>query len=413
MKSTPMPGNLPALLLLAFALCAPAVWGQQEGAAAPAIETPAAETHSSAQERDYQNAIAETESSEGAYAAGLSESLYSLALSLQSQGRHEEAIKLFRRGVHLARINEGLYCPQQIPLLQGEIASYKAEQNYALADERQHYLYRVQMRSLKPGDEFTDALMQQAQWQYDAYQLGLGPEGYSHLMDMWDLYQQAVQDVIAREGEKSPKLLPPLYGMLQAQYLISGYELRETDQQQVFAEDQRINEPLLRFRVYRSDSYQQGNAVIKAISGVDQGPATPGSKALAQTLVMLGDWRLWNGRTDDAWEAYREAETELAQAGDAQAQIQQLFGEPVALPDFTAIKPLPPTVDPQQGDVTFAFGVGENGRVQDVERMDNNEAEDRQASLLMRQLRRTTFRPRFTGGQPVETEKLVKAFDVK
>lgn len=253
--------------------------------------------------------------------------------------------------------------------------------------------------------------MQQAQWQYDAYQLGLGPQGYTHLMDMSDLYQQALQDVTSREGEKSPKLLPPLHGMLQAQCLISRYELRESDQ--VLEEDQRINEPLLRFKGYRADSYQQGNAIIEAISGIKQGPATEGSKALAQTLVMLGDWRLWNGRTDAAWQAYREAETELAQTGDAQAAIQQRFGEPVALPDIADSSPLPPTVDPQQADVMFAFGVSEHGQVQDLKRMDDNVADDRQASRLMRQRRRTTFRPRFAAGQPVETEKLVKAFDIQ
>ena len=89
---------------------------------------------------------------------------------------------------------------------------------------------------------------------------------------------------------------------------------------------------------------------------------------------------------------------------------RQLFGAPVALPDIADLSPLPPTVDPQQADVLLAFGVNEQGRVQDLQRMDDNAAQDRQASRLMRQLRRTTFRPRFEAGQPVETEKLVKAF---
>ncbi len=51
--------------------------------------------------------------------------------------------------------------------------------------------------------------------------------------------------------------------------------------------------------------------------------------------------------------------------------------------------------------------------MQDLQRMDENEAEDRQAARLMRQLRNTTFRPRFEAGQPVETEKLVKAFNIQ
>ena len=132
----------------------------------------------SQEEQAYARAIAATESEDGAYAAELSELLLGLALELQSQGRHRQAIAVFRRGIHLARVNEGLYCAQQIPLLQGEIASNLAIQDYTMADERQNYLYRVQTRSLEAGDALTAALMQQAQWQYDAYQLGLGEHGY-------------------------------------------------------------------------------------------------------------------------------------------------------------------------------------------------------------------------------------------
>jgi hypothetical protein len=292
-----------------------------------------------------------------------------------------------------------------------------AAQDYALADERQNYLYRVQMRSLGSGDALTEALMQQAKWQYTAYQLDQGPQAYTHLMSMRDLYQQAMQDVVGREGEKSAKLLPPLNGMLQAQYLISGYDWREPAQ--VFDEEpQRLSESLLRFKAYSAESYEQGSAILETMAGIEQQHGAQDSTALARNLVMLGDWHLWNGRTRDAWQAYRDAETELARSGDAQAHMQQLFGEPVALPDIEDLSPLPPTVDPKQADVLLAFGVSEEGRVQDLQRMDNdqaddNETDDKQASRLMRQLRRTTSRPRFESGQPVETEQLVKAFNIQ
>ncbi|MGL4564842.1 MAG: hypothetical protein ACRCVD_06085, partial [Halioglobus sp.] len=107
------------LLLTTFALNSPAVHGQDTEEPAPALEAP-----TTGEQREYQDAIAEIESSEGAYAGQLPESLLGLGLHLQSQGRHVDAIKALRRGVHLARINEGLYCTQQIPLLQGEITSY-------------------------------------------------------------------------------------------------------------------------------------------------------------------------------------------------------------------------------------------------------------------------------------------------
>jgi len=365
-----------------------------------------------ASEEQYQRAIAELETSEGAYGGDLSESLLGLAQTLQAQGRHEEAIKTFRRGIHLTRINEGLYSPQQIPLVLGEIDSYIAEGNYPRADERQDYLYRVQLHSLKDTDQLADALIGQAQWQFEAYRQGLGgANSYIRLMNMLEMYQMAMQDVIEREGDKSLSLLAPLNGMLEAQYLISGYEI--DDSQPLFGEDGRPNESLLRFKSYRARSYEQGNAIIAAIADIEKQRDAGDAKALTETMVMLGDWRLWNGRTEDAWEAYRVAETELARGDDAQLQTAHFFGEPVPLPAIASLSPLPPAVAPEQGDILLAFGVSESGRVHDLERMDDNELEGRQASHLMRQLRKTPFRPKFEAGQPVGTENIVKAFAIQ
>jgi tetratricopeptide (TPR) repeat protein len=397
------------LLLTTFALNSPAVHGQDTEEPAPALEAP-----TTGEQREYQDAIAEIESSEGAYAGQLPESLLGLGLNLQAQGRHVDAIKALRRGVHLARINEGLYCTQQIPLLQGEITSYRAIGDYAAADERQNYLYRVQTRSLPSGEARASAFMQHAKWHYDAYQLGLEEQGHNRLMAMMEHYQLAAQDVIAREGELSPRLLPPLHGMLQAQYLISRYEVPE--QAPVFTQDDpmpQIDESAMRFRSYRTQSFQKGNAIIEAITSIEKNQPAPDSARLAETMVMLGDWRLWNGRTDSALEAYREAETQLARDSNARAQIQRLFAEPVALPAFAEASPLPPVVDPQQADVLLSFGVSEAGRVEDLERLDENEELDGPAYRLMKRLRKTTFRPRFEAGHPVETAKLVKAFNLQ
>lgn len=313
MNTTSISGSLLRILAIACFLTAPLALSQDDSlddSLDYARELPAAYVSSSQQILAYNRAIKEAESLEGAYGRSLSEPMLGLAQTLQSQGRHEEAIKIFKRGVHLTRINEGLYCEQQIPLLQGEITSHKAMQNYADADERQNYLYRVQVKSIGSSEALVTAFMQQARWQYDAYQIRLDQRDYERLINMWELYRVAFNDVIEREGTKSPNLLPPLYGMLQAQYLISGYSIPPSTP--VFAEDGNIDESLLRFRAYVAKSYQRGNTIIEAISDLEQENSAPDGAANAQTLVMLGDWRLWNGKRDAAWEAYSEAAMELA-----------------------------------------------------------------------------------------------------
>jgi hypothetical protein len=339
--------------------------------------------------------------------------LLSLGLALQSQGQHDEAVGLFKRGVHLARINDGLYSTQQIPLLQGQIASHIALGDYAQADERQHYMYRVQIRNKDNGEPLTKALMQQANWQRSAYFLGIGVQGYIRIMNMWDMYRLALNEIIAREGDTSPKLLLPLHGMLEAQYLISEYDWE--GQSHSSSDDLGARQELNRFMAYRAQSYQKGSAVITAIHDIELEREGAQSVATAQALTMLGDWQLWHDKRDTAWQTYQEAMVELAERDDAQVQIDHLFGEPVALPDVSGVRPLPPTVDTAEADILLEFGVTERGRVVNVERVDEDESDSRnpKAYRLMRKLRKTRFRPRFEAGQPIETEKIVRAFNIE
>lgn len=379
------------------------------------IDTPATQQRHSAdavaQEQSFRKTIADLESTQGAYATALSEQLLSLALALQSQERHEEALSLFKRGMHLARINDGLHSTRQVPLLQGQIASHIALGNYLKADERQHYMYRVQVRNKDNGEPLTMALMQQADWQRNAYLLGLGPQGYIRIMNMWDIYRLALNDIISREGNTSANLLPPLRGMLETQYLISGYQWE--GQSHISGDDLEARQNLNRFNAYRTQSYQKGSAVATAIHDIELQHEDEQGVAATRALVMLGDWQLWHGKQETAWRTYQDAMVELAERDDAQVQIDQLFGAPVALPDIASLRPLPPTVDSAEANILLEFGVNERGKVINLERRDDKEGIDAVAHRLMRKLRKTKFRPRFEAGQPVETEKIVRAFSIE
>lgn len=365
------------------------------------------------EEQAYWWYIQTIESRYGAYAPQLSEQLLGLGKALQAQSRHQEALDLFKRGVHLARINEGLYSQEQIPLLQGQISSHLALGQYAIADERQRYMYRVQVRSMQSGQPRALAFMQQANWQYNAYQMQLGDMGYSRLMNMWDLYRMALNDLIAREGESSEQLLLPLRGMLQAQYLISSYDPQSdaasNDSPDGIGDRQQLN----RFYSYRSQSYDKGSAVIKAMRDIALANDGPQSVEVAQYLVMLGDWQLWNEQREESTLSYQGAIRELAGRDDAQIQIDQLLGEPVALPNMDGVRPLPPQAGTEEADILLEFGISPKGQVVDLERVDENEATKGKGNRLMRRLRKTRFRPRFEAGEPVGTEQIVRAYNIE
>ena len=360
----------------------------------------------------YRDIVADIESDLGAYSSELPEKLLSLGLALQAQGRHSEALTVFKRGTHVARISNGLYSATQIPMIRGEISSHIASGDLLAADERQHYMHKVQQRSLNSPESRTQALMQQALWQHNAYQLGIGEQRYDRLLNMWDLYRGALTDIAKREGDTSIKLLSPLHGLLQTQYLISGYEGEVSSggfsSESNFGARQQQN----RFNAYRAKSYKQGSAVIRAIYDVEKAQTEAQFLAAAEALVMLGDWMLWHGAKEPASQAYQEALGELTELDDAEQQIDRLFGKPVPLPAIEGVNPLPPVVAPQEGDILVEFDVTETGRVTELTRLDENKENKGTANRLMRKLRATRFRPRFENMTPVSTENITNAYRI-
>ena len=363
-------------------------------------------------EKSLLDEISRIESRDGAYSADLPEQMLSLGLALQQQDRHGEAIEVFKRGVHLARINNGLYCAEQVPLLEGEIKSSIALGEYARVDELQGYMYRVQLRGLEGGDDRAAALIKQANWQFNAYQLNLGSQGADRLVNMWDLYRLAWTDIEAVHGDTSPLLLPPLYGLFRTQYLISEYRV-ENELPGGSFNTTMMNAKANRFYSYRSENYELGKGVALAIYKIQFNEHGQDSEQAIDALTAVGDWALWGGKFDEAMEIYQLALTELAERPDAQEQEQRLFGEPVPLPDLKGLRTLPPTVSAEEGNILLEFGVDSRGEVVDLERLDSNEDLDSAAQRLMRTLRNTHFRPRLEAGIPVGTDKLVRAYDIK
>ncbi|MCB1848274.1 MAG: hypothetical protein KDI04_13055, partial [Halieaceae bacterium] len=104
---------------------------------------------------------------------------------------------------------------------------------------------------------------------------------------------------------------------------------------------------------------------------------------------------------------------ELASENAAQTGGSAFFAQPMALPDLDGLRRLPPEVSADQGGLLVEFDVDARGRVQNLERLDDNADLDDMALRLLRDLRDIRFRPRFQGDEPVTTEKLVRAYDIK
>ena len=364
----------------------------------------------------YQFYITDLESRLGPYAPGLSEQLLGLGTVYQKQGLHAEAAAVFKRGVHVARVNSGLYSEAQIPLLQRLIQSLMALGDFETADERQYYLFRVQAEVYgRQSEEMSIAMLERAEWEREAYYLSLGDSSFMRLLRMWELYSGVLRNISRNQGKHSPELLTPLEGLLETQYLISTYT---PEAQSGFyaggAPDSDYAEES-RFSMIRVSNYKQGQAVLTAMREVYSYNEEGGDKA-AETFVQLGDWHLWHQKRDSAMEAYKRAWDELGMLEDGDELRQRYFGEPRLLPDLPDVlaEPTPPEV--VRGHVVVSFSITGTGRIKNLEVLSNQpvdttaEPDDGETVQLLRGIRKMLYRPRFVDGEAVQTDNIEKRY---
>jgi hypothetical protein len=362
----------------------------------------------------YQFYIADLESRLGPYATGLSEQLLGLGTVYQGQGLHEQAIRVFKRGMHLARVNNGLQSAEQIPLLQGMIRSLVASGDFEKADEKQHYLYRMQSEIYEDSaPQMVNAMLQRADWERQAYYLSVGDVAFTRLLTMWQLYGAALNNIANANGNHSTKLLQPLQGLLRTQYMISSFGGKT---QAGFVDGGAADTHYVeenRFSAIRVSNYRQGQAVIAALREVydyNEGELSPQA---AQTWVQLGDWHLWSDKQESAELAYQQAWEKLGELEDSEAQQAQFFGKPVLLPDIegSARDLLPP--ENISGYAEVSYYINRRGRVKDLETTKLepvDETDDRPPARLLRRIKHMQYRPIFVDGAAVATETITKRY---
>ncbi|MFT6276413.1 MAG: hypothetical protein ACJAZ0_002519 [Halioglobus sp.] len=387
----------------------------------PGPAVPAQETHINSDELQvFRSAIAGAESTDGAYARLLPQQLLGLGIALQKKSRHADAVAVFKRGSHLARIHNGLSSSAQIPYIQHKITSHIALGQFSEADKAQGRLFRVQSGRLSSTEIEVQVLLQQARWQHQAYELGIGAKAghFKRLMNMWDLNHMALTGVIDREGDTSANVLPPLYGLLRSQYLISGH--RDGSISPAIDSEYKPGQEQRRFNRFVDQNYDLGRSVIHAIYKVQVSQYGEASLATVQARVMMGDWMLWHNAYDSAMDAYSLAIGELEGLDDAQLHTEHLFGSPKALPDLEGIRPPQPLERAEAGSLLVEFEVSRKGTVADIVRLESASARsdvqdiefEKSANRLMRSLTRTKFRPRFVDGVAIKTEKIIKAYAI-
>ena len=238
----------------------------------------------------------------GAYDPRQQETLWNDAIYLQSSGQHGEAIEKLKRAAHLSRINDGLNAKSQLPYLRAEIASHRALEQLAIADERQAYLSRIESTTIPSGPEKVKALLAQAEWhQYALLQdIDEEEEATARMGKAWNFYRRALNESIATYGEDSEELIPALEGMVRAQYLLASHRGIGA------AMPGKMDRNATNYAAGKN-AFKRGLAVLVAMQQLNRDRLGVSREIQADDLIRMGDWAWWTGNRMNAISFYQDA----------------------------------------------------------------------------------------------------------
>ena len=238
----------------------------------------------------------------GAYDPRQQETLWNEAIYLQSSGQHSEAIEKLKRAAHLSRINDGLNAKSQLPYLRAEIASHRALEQLAMADERQAYLSRIESTTIPSGPEKVEALLAQAEWhQYALLQdIDEEEETTARMGKAWNFYRRALNESIATYGEESAALIPALEGMVRAQYLLASHRGIGA------AMPGKMDRDATNYAAGKA-TFNRGLSVLVAMQKLNRDSLGVSREIQAEDLLRMGDWAWWTGNRMNAISFYQDA----------------------------------------------------------------------------------------------------------
>lgn len=362
----------------------------------------------------------------GAWHDSLTQELMSLGTVQQRLGEHDQAVEVFERATHLARVNQGLYTLQQMPALDQRVASHIAMGEWEEADQQQQYKFHVYTRALEADDPAMIPVMEElAEWNMVAYFLGLDEFPPDRLFDAYSLYGAAL-----RLSERNPdagleRRIDYLNRLAATAYIVARnsavqYAGMSSAGRHGSMEQLAMQQPgFSGTRLYRTNGYSQGEAALQHVVELYDQIPTPDESVLrdkAEAIARLGDWYLLFDRRGSANEAYTRAWHLLHERSPEQARV--FFDMVPVLPQFPTFndarrlavhEAIPAQVS--SGHIDVEMTVNRFGRISGSEVVALVPAGSEQVSnRLMRDLRDARARPRVVDGEVVDTERVVMRF---
>jgi len=360
----------------------------------------------------YHELIEQLEISGGVYDNQLSEVLSGLGNIYQSLNRHSDAIEIFKRALHITRVNEGLHGIGQLALLEKLIESNSKLKDWAELKNNYHNLYWISKRHY--GDNSPKLLPiidRIGRWYLKAFELDPDSASLSHLLNAEDLYNKSVE-IVETEGDNNDmRLINSLYGIALTNYQIAAQVSSSEDLRDIrsgFRDSNRARRAL-QLEQMRADfmlrSYIKGRDAMQKIIDIHANNPNLPVDMQAMAMTHLGDWFLLFNKRNSAAEAYKKAYALLEQDGFEQQKIDSLFGKPRTLPAIRLPVHKEEDLAPENPPYVLAsFDVSPTGKASNIQivesKPEDNVSYQRRAK---KSIAATKFRPRYENGEPVTT----------
>jgi len=408
------------------------------GSQPPAEDSPAP---TPGQQR-FLDAVQSLEAEGGAYDAGLAEQLLGLGASYQAAGRHTEAAGALSRAAHIVRVNEGLYSTSDLPILERLIESYSALGEWDGVGSSYQQMFQIHRRNYGDNDvRMLPALQRLSAWHLSAYLADVGENPINHLEAARNLYESSLGILRGAPAGPNRRLEETLRESAIVDYYLASY-LPADGGGTSFSAGPSSREQA--GPAYALMGFTSGrDALARVVELRKQDPSTS-PLMRGQAVAELGDWHQLFNRRQTALDIYKEAWTQAA-ADSSNAAVNQIFGQPIALPvlpdGLATLADAGVAPGGKETLITVAFAVSERGLVEDIRIVepqpsanitppektetadtkaaaqvdaDTQTPEQKAATLqvekLRKRLRATRFRPRFEAGLPMPTPDVTYSY---
>lgn len=366
---------------------------------------------------DFDQILEDLEIEGGAWSVQIAEELADLGELLQAQGKYAESIDVFDRAVHINRVNNGLFSPQQVPLVRKVVDAHIALGQWSEADDRQQYAFYVQTRAYSINDpRMIEVFDNLARWNIATFYRGVDEDPNPRLIQTYMLYRAASESVATHFGTQDPRYLPLLHKVAGAADLMGRYALPGESIGTQLNPNLRVTSQFVGNSLRPQGREDTGIEALEKIIDYYNDPARPNTDAnlveRARALAELGDWYLLRDRRQAATRTYEDAYEQLAQLENSADLLSQVFGEIVFLPTFSEFDEprkeaygVGPDSGARMGYVDLAFDVNQYGRLSNFEVLAIQPEDMTRADIqVISSVRSALVRPKIAEGGATSSE---------